>query len=75
MKQEQGTIEVRGTGNQAPYGIGEVIATFAYTHAGWKKAMRRAAYWYNPATVYIDGRPQTMDWSVVRKCDRGYVIE
>jgi hypothetical protein len=75
MKQEQGIIEVRGTGNQAPYGIGEVIATFAYTHAGWKKAMRKAAYWYNPASIWIGERQIEIDWSVVRKCDRGYVIE
>ena len=67
-------ITIKGTGLQAPYGIGELIADFANTDAGLKKAMRAAAYWYNPATIRdADGDIVELDWDVVRDSDRGYV--
>jgi hypothetical protein len=65
-------ITVVSNGNQAPYGLGETIAEYNNTRAGIKKAMRRAAYWYTPATVVVDGQPIAIDWSVVRPCDKGY---
>ena len=73
---EMSRIRVIATGNQAPYGIDEVIADYPNTSAGLKKAMRRAAYWYSPAAVVMpDGQRAEMDWSVVRPQDRGYVDE
>ena len=72
---KQRRITVRGNGNQAPYGIGEIIDDFADTPAGLKKAIRRAAYWYNPASVYdADGDGIVIDWDIVRDCDRGYAF-
>ena len=68
-------IAVKGTGAQAPYGIGEIIADYPNTKAGLKKAMRRAAYWYNPATVVADGKQVEIDWSVIRPQDKGYSDE
>lgn len=73
-------IEVLGTGNQAPYGIDEIIATYAPTRAGLKKAFRRAAYWYNQAAVIVDGeRVDAMDYfgqeEIIRDCDLGYAID
>jgi hypothetical protein len=67
-------ITVQGNGNQAPYGIGEVIESYANTPAGLKKAMRHAAYWYNPATVRdATGCKVIIDFDVVRDCDKGYL--
>ncbi|HQJ66425.1 MAG TPA: hypothetical protein PLH32_17605 [bacterium] len=69
-------IRVIATGNQAPYGIDEVIADYPNTPAGLKKAMRRAAYWYNPAVIVMpDGSRVEIDWTVVRQQDRGYADE
>ena len=68
-------IRVVGTGNQAPYGIGETIADYPNTDAGRKKAMRKAAYWYSPASVMLGDEVINVDWSVVRPQDRGYVDE
>lgn len=68
-------IKVVGTGNQAPYGIGETIDEYNNTQAGLKKAMRRAAYWYNPASVIVDGKQVDIDWSIVRPQDKGYADE
>lgn len=68
-------ITVEGNGQQAPYGIGEIIATYANTPAGLIKAMRRAAYWYNAATVRLpDGEKETINYDLVRSKDRGYII-
>lgn len=69
-------IKVVGTGNQAPYGIGELIADYPNTKAGMTKAMRKAAYWYNPASILMpDGSYLPINWDVVRPQDRGYVDE
>jgi len=68
-------IEVRGNGNQVPYGIGEIIADYPDTSAGRKKAIRKAVYWYNPASVVGPDGKIDIDWNVVRKQDRGYVDE
>lgn len=46
-------IQVRGTGNQAPYGIGEIIEDYPDTKAGLLKAWRHAARWYNKASVTL----------------------
>jgi len=68
-------IQVIGTGNQAGYGIGEIIADYANTNAGCIKAMRKAAYWYTPARIlaandsYVD-----ICWSIIRKQDKGYTV-
>jgi len=68
-------ITIEGNGNQAPYGVGEIINDFADTDAGLKKAMRAAAYWYNPATIRdADGDIVELDWDVVRNSDRGYTM-
>ena len=68
-------ITIKGNGNQAPYGIGEIINDFANTPAGLKKAMRAAAYWYNPAYIVdADGECINIDWDVIRDSDRGYAI-
>jgi hypothetical protein len=73
MKQR---IRVVGTGNQAPYGDGECIADYPDTKSGMIKAQRKAAYWYNPASVLMpDGSYMQIDWEVVRPQDRGYVDE
>jgi hypothetical protein len=73
MKTEQKRITIKGNGNQAPYGIGEIIDSFADTAAGLKKAMRRAAYWYNPATIQnAGGEIVDIDWNIIRDCDKGY---
>jgi len=69
-------IKVIGTGNQAPYGIDETIADYPNTPAGMKKAMRRAAYWYNPAVVIgADSERADINWDIIRPQDRGYVDE
>jgi hypothetical protein len=68
-------ITVVGIGSQAPYGIGEIIDVYNNSKAGLKKAMRRAAYWYNAAAVRDgDGNRVDIDYDVVRDCDRGYTV-
>ena len=68
-------ISIEGTGSQAPYGICETIKTFASTPAGLKKAMRAAAYWYNPAAVIdAEGNRVEIDWDIIRDSDRGYSL-
>jgi len=68
-------ITVRGTGLQAPYGIGEIITSYCNTPAGRLKALRKAHYWYNPAAVYTpDGQRITIEQDdIIRPVDRGYV--
>jgi hypothetical protein len=55
------TYTITGTGNQAPYGIGEIIST----HRTLNAACRAARRWYNrPAVRDEDGTrycPDTMD--------------
>ena len=38
---------VFGTGNQAPYGIGEIIST----HKSLRAARKAAAQWHNPCKI------------------------
>lgn len=87
MEIKKRRIEVHGNGQQAPFGIGEIICRFPATYAGLIKAVRKAHYWYNPATVVVpNGVAQTGWWRVmdygvfpdgrpvVRNCDRGYAV-
>jgi hypothetical protein len=75
MKTTEQKITVSGTGSQAPYGIGEIIAEFKNSPAGLKKAIRKAAYWYNAAAVKdVDGNRVDIDYDIVRDCDRGYAV-
>ena len=68
-------IQVVGNGNQAHYGIGEIIAVYHNTPLGLKKAMRCAAFWYNPALVIgVDGERIPIDYDVVRPQDCGYIV-
>ena len=68
-------IQVVGNGNQAPYGIGEIIAVYPNTPLGLKRAMRCAAFWYKPASVIgAEGERIHIDYDVVRRQDRGYVV-
>ena len=65
-------IQVVGNGNQAHYGIGEIIAVYHNTPLGLKKAMRCAAFWYNPASVIgVDGERIPINYNVVRRWERG----
>lgn len=66
-------VLVKGTGSQAPYGMGEIITSYPNTKAGLKKAMRKAAYWYNPARVVLpSGEGVSIDWDIVRYKDKSY---
>lgn len=46
-------IKIKGTGSQAPYGIGEIIKTFPDTPAGLKKAIKYARKWYDTPRVVM----------------------
>ena len=49
-------IEVQGNGLQAPYGIGEIIESYAMSPAGLKKAKKLAREWHNPPKIFIPGK-------------------
>jgi len=55
-------IVVAGTGNQAPYGIGEIMVTFKPTAAGLKKARKYAEKYHNQPSIYV---PVTSNLEVV----------
>jgi hypothetical protein len=58
----QKRIEVKGNGNQAPYGIGEIMKTFAPTKAGLKKAGYYARNYYNrPTIIDAEGKKHNPD--------------
>jgi len=73
-KAKKDRIKIVGNGNQAPYGIGEIIDTYADTRAGLVKAMRAAVYWYNPATIILpSGNRIDIDYDIVRDSDLSYI--
>ena len=45
------TFIVKSNGNQAPYGIGEIMETFR----SLKSAIKYASKWHNMPKIYVDG--------------------
>jgi len=52
-KKEKEQIAVVADGNQAPYGIGEIMTTFSATKTGYKKACQLAARYYNRPRILV----------------------
>jgi len=62
-------IKVVSTGDQAPYGIDEVIETYPNTPAGLKKAIRYALKWWHPPPLVISTTGKRIDLSTGEPCD------
>ncbi len=54
-------VYVIGNGNQAPYGIGEIIDIIPVSH--WHKVQEVCRRYYNPPTLRLNGKDGTdLDW-------------
>ena len=53
-------IRIEGNGNQAPYGIGEIIEIYPAAH--WRKIQRLVGSYYNPPAMRCNDCGAVLDW-------------
>jgi hypothetical protein len=58
-------IEIRG--NQAPYGIGEIMVVMPAAH--WRRALEFAGEYYNAPTLHCQNCGKELDWTYNRSLD------
>ncbi len=54
-------VTIKGNGNQAPYGIGEIIDILPVSH--WRKIQRLVGSYYNAPTMECAGCHERLDWT------------
>jgi len=54
-------IKIEGNGNQAPYGIGEIIDIIPAAH--WRKIQKLVGSYYNPPTMRCNTCDRVLDWT------------